>query len=61
MPDYSQFFIKPKPGAKVRDPHTSIHLADEGELKPRTSFWVRRINDGDVVETKAPKATKGAN
>lgn len=57
----NQFFIKPKPGAKVRDPHTGIHLNDEGEIKPRTSFWMRRVNDGDVLEAETPKAkTSGA-
>lgn len=54
------FFIKPVGGAKVRDPHTTMHLANEGEFKPRTAFWVRRIADGDVVQAKQPKSTRVA-
>lgn len=58
MSTSDQIFIKPVAGAKVRDPHTAIHLADDGEYKPRTAFWARRITDGDVVQVKPPKAAK---
>lgn len=47
-------FIKPAPGLKVRKP-------DGGELKPDgeqvepSSYWLRRLADGDVVESKPVK------
>lgn len=47
------FNIKPSPGAKVRDPVTNQHLTDgpegKGELKPRSSYWLRRVKEGVVV------------
>jgi len=52
-------FVKPKqPGAIVRfpgDPRRT--LAEAGEEVPRTPYWIRRLNDGSIVETKpaAPK------
>jgi len=46
--------IKPaQPALIVRDPDTGKPLAAEGEKKPKTSYWLRRLRDGDVVETKA--------
>jgi len=42
--------LKPsKSGLIVRDPVSKKTLADEGEVKQLSSFWQRRINDGDVV------------
>lgn len=64
MDKNSHFRIKPAPGVKVRDPQTNQHLTDgeggNGELKPRSSYWLRRIGEGAVVivnptETKASK------
>lgn len=48
----THFNIKPSPGAKVRDPVTNQHLTDGdggGEVKPRSSYWLRRVNEGVVV------------
>ncbi|EGM7825835.1 DUF2635 domain-containing protein [Escherichia coli] len=42
--------IKPAEGKAIRDPFTMQLLAPEGEEKPRNSFWLRRLADGDVVE-----------
>ncbi|EHM4546647.1 DUF2635 domain-containing protein [Escherichia coli] len=42
-------FIKPAPGCLIRDPDTMKPLAQEGEEKPFTPFWCRRLNDGDVI------------
>lgn len=57
--------IKPAPGLDgkplvVRDPVTMLPLAEQGEVKPRDTHWLRRLKDGDVVETtlKAAKAAK---
>lgn len=46
------FFIKPKPGLIVRDPATKEPLADAGESKPRSMYWLRRHRDGSVVEVQ---------
>ncbi len=43
-------FIKPAPGCLIRDPDTTRPLAQEGEEKPFTPFWCRRLDDGDVIE-----------
>jgi hypothetical protein len=42
-------FVRPVEGRRVKDPFTFKVLAPEGEHKPDTSFWRRRLNDGDVV------------
>ncbi|MDH4229963.1 MAG: DUF2635 domain-containing protein [Nitrospirota bacterium] len=52
-------FVKPtSPEFLVRDPITMAHLAADGEEKPLDQHWQRRINDGDVVVCKPPKAAK---
>lgn len=43
------FFIKPAPGRMVRDPDTLDFLAPDGEEKPFTPYWCRRLDDGDVI------------
>ncbi|MDZ4900841.1 DUF2635 domain-containing protein [Escherichia coli] len=58
-------FIKPAPGCLIRDPDTMKPLAQEGEEKPFTPFWCRRLNDGDVIVVEkaaeaAPAAEKPA-
>lgn len=49
-----KFKIKPNVKGKVvqivRDPITYKALKVSGEVKPRNSYWLRRISDGDVVE-----------
>ena len=53
MPDFT---IKPAPGRAVRDPLTLALLPANGDRKPRSGYWLRRLIDGDVVEveTKRP-------
>ncbi|MBJ8744031.1 DUF2635 domain-containing protein [Citrobacter farmeri] len=41
--------LKPVAGRTVRDPKTMKVLAADGEEKPRTSYWTRRLADGDVA------------
>jgi hypothetical protein len=42
--------VKPvNPSAVIRDPHTRRPLPAEGGDVPETSFWIRRLRDGDVV------------
>lgn len=63
--------VKPAiPGTIVRDPDTKRALPDEGDDVPDTSYWLRRLRDGDVVRIDAqprpeldpvmPLATRGA-
>lgn len=50
MKDPAKFFVKPGEGRRVRDPIT-LHVLDAaGEEKPQTTYWLRRLADGDVVE-----------
>ncbi|EMW9316034.1 DUF2635 domain-containing protein [Salmonella enterica] len=44
------FFIKPAPGRMVRDPDTLEFLQPDGEEKPFTPYWCRRLDDSDVIE-----------
>lgn len=53
------FFIKPVSGAKVRDPVTKQHLRTEGESKPRSTYWLRRVESREVEEFQ-PAAEKAA-
>jgi len=45
----------------VRDPETRHPLAAKGETKPKNSYWMRRLRDGDVVEVVATNKTIGGN
>lgn len=52
----STIFVKPAtPGLRVRTPSGAV-LPDEGDYVERESYWLRRINDGDVVEAAPPVA-----
>jgi hypothetical protein len=63
-----KIYIVPAPGLKVRDDRTLELLPGEGAWKPKTSYWLRRVKVGDVLESKpqrppasktAPKPPKG--
>jgi hypothetical protein len=57
----TEFFIKPVSGVTVRDPETLEPLTESGELKPKNSYWLRRLNDGDIeVAEPVKKKSKGA-
>jgi hypothetical protein len=45
-------FLKPAKGVLVRDPKTKRHLPTTGAEVQLSSYWVRRLADGDVVEVK---------
>lgn len=49
----TELHLKPAPGLTVRDPETLQPLAEKGERKPRTAYWLRRLRDGDVTEVQA--------
>ena len=43
-------------GKRVRDPQTKMTLpADKAVEVPESPFWVRRLNDGDVVRQEEAK------
>lgn len=43
---------------KVLDPVTRQPLKAAGETKPRTTYWMRRLKDGDIVEMVEKKEGK---
>lgn len=38
----------------IRDPQSKRRLPDEGAEVPDTSYWYRRLQDGDVVRVVDP-------
>jgi hypothetical protein len=40
--------IKPKEGLIILDPRTKLKLKVEGDLVDMSTYWKRRILDGDV-------------
>ena len=50
--------IKPAGKNLVRNPDTGGHLGKDGENVVLTSYWRRRIKDGDVTVVKQPEQTK---
>ena len=57
-----EFFVKPaSPDRKVRKPsQRREYLAADGETVPRDAYWLRRLQDGDVVQAEPPKAAAPA-
>lgn len=54
-------FVKPAPGIKLRDPVTKQFIPSEGlQVDDFDLFWIRRINDGDVVVVDALKPVKAS-
>lgn len=44
-------FVRPsRPGMIVRDPVSLKQLDENGEEKPRTTYWLRRVRCGDCIE-----------
>lgn len=54
-------FFKPALGLLVADPITHQVLAAEGAWVELSPYWLRRLAEGDVVEAKAPAASKTKN
>ena len=49
-----------KPGLIVRDPSSKLPIGSEPLVVERTSYWLRRVQDGSVVlvtqgKSEAPK------
>lgn len=57
MPYPTTMFVRPADGLNIRDPETGNYLPKTGQIVPRSSFWLRRLKDGDVVESTAPSAS----
>lgn len=56
-----QAFLKPAPGCMIRDDQTRQFLKEEGEWKPLTIYWMRRIRMVDVIECEPIKKNEHAN
>lgn len=54
----SKIFLKPAPGLAVINPQTDKPLPPEGAAVELTTYWRRRLNDGDVVRSAAPVKPK---
>ncbi len=57
-------FVKPSSGRQVPDPEKGGFLPSEGRLVEANVYWLRRIEDGDVVEFEPkpqPVKPKGAD
>lgn len=50
--------IKPVGGKSVPDPERGGILPPEGRNVEPSSYWLRRIEDGDVVEVPAESETQ---
>ena len=59
MAQTKTLFLKPAAGGLVRDPVSRRPLDAEGEEKPDTPFWRRRLRFGEVQEAARPKAPSG--
>lgn len=45
--------LKPaKPEVKVRDPLSMVFLPEGGLMVEMSSYWSRRLRDGDVIEVQ---------
>jgi len=53
------FFIKPAPGIRIADPQSGEYLPEAGALMPRSGFWLRRLQDGDVLVAPAQEQKGG--
>ncbi len=50
-----QKFLVPKKGVKVPFPLSRKFLKESGQLVEMSSYWIRRIKDGDVLEGEIKK------
>ncbi len=55
-----KMFVIPESGLRVIDPATRQALPAEGADVPRSTYWLRRVREGDVktaARTRAPAST----
>lgn len=50
--------VKPNAGRQVPDPEKGGILPSDGRVVELTSYWLRRLRDGDVVEVPAKTKPK---
>lgn len=50
-----ELYLKPALGLVIKKPDGS-KLAADGEKVPRTSFWLKRMADGDVLSVEEAQA-----
>lgn len=50
--------IKPKTGLKIVDPETNRALPVEGLEVEQTTYWLRRLSEGDVILSEEKEETK---
>ena len=48
-------YVKAATGLVIRDPDLMDLIPAEGREVPASPYWVRRLNDGDVVLTSPPE------
>lgn len=57
--------VKPIEGMKVLNPATNLHISEDGTDVVWSTYWKRRLNDGEIeiIEPEKPvkKATKKSN
>jgi regulator of protease activity HflC (stomatin/prohibitin superfamily) len=54
-----QVNVKPKLGCVVRDPDDNMRpLSEDGKVVNHTSYWQRRIDDGDVTVVTTTRQAK---
>jgi hypothetical protein len=41
--------VKPRDGLKIRDPQRGDLIEPEGRTVPRTTYWLHRLRDRDVI------------
>jgi hypothetical protein len=58
--DPEKFFVVPAAGLTVIDPASGQALPPEGKNVERSTYWIRRVNEGDVTEGKPTTAAKKA-
>jgi hypothetical protein len=51
-------YVKPAKGLQVPDPELRDYLPKEGREVSPSEYWTRRLLDGDVKETEAPREPK---
>ena len=56
-----RIFIKPAAGRAVINPSTGALVAAKGEWIDRDTYWIRRLDDRDVVEAESAKPTRQRN
>lgn len=57
MQHIEQIKVKPAPDRRVRKPDGAL-LEEAGESVERSSYWMRRLRDGDVVQVEIKKGAK---